>query len=150
MEDKIEHKFSYKNFKCVITYRQDKQFGGFCPNKISVSTNKIEKVHAFNELRILRTEEECKDFLVYQTEKFIDNNFKLGPEFILAYFLKTNSGLSVDQQKKIFDFFVQTKQRFENQSKELDSTEDKNKYIEIYGLVREEMLSLKNLKTIHI
>lgn len=146
MEDQIEHKFSYKNLKCVVTYRRDKKFNGFCPKKLLVNVKGSEpKFFAFDELRILDTEEICEDFLIYQTERFIDNNFEMKEEFIKAYFLKTNSGLSKEEQQKVYDFFVKTKQEFKNQLEKIESSTKKAEFFDAMTKVRTEMIEQRRL-----
>ena len=146
--DKIEHKFSYKNYKCVVTYGFNKQLNKFYSEKMSVIVNGLEK-SSFFDSHHFDIEEKCKDFLIYQTRKFIDNNFQMNKEFIEEYFLKTNSDLSSEEQKGVLQFFIDTNKKFKNQLKELELSENEERFLEIYGSVRSEMIrerdSAKNL-----
>lgn len=143
MENKIEHKFLYKNLKCVITYGFNEQLNKFYSNKMSVVVNGLEKSEFFDSHHF-NTEKECKDFLIYQTKKFIDNNFKKQRESVKEYFLKKNSGLSLEEQKKVLNFFIETNKKFDDQLEELESCENENQFFEIYNWVRSEMINKRD------
>lgn len=144
MKDKIEYKFLYKNLKCVITYGFNEQLNKFYSNKMSVVVNGLEKSEFFNAHHF-NTEKECKDFLISQTKKFIDNDFKKQRESVKKYFLEKNSGLSLEEQKKVLCFFIETNKKFDDQLEELESCENEERFLEIFDLVRSEMIRERDL-----
>mgnify|MGYP001565825306 CR=1 FL=1 len=73
-----EEKFTYKDFECEAEYQYDEK--SYHPVKISVRvpTSNGFKCHpvVFSDVS-LESKDQCINFLVHETQKFIDNDFEV-------------------------------------------------------------------------